>query len=111
MRRWLGLLGLFLLAAIGTVIVAARLQPGELERRHAVIQVGMTEEEVEAIMGERGTEEEPLSISWFPYAKRTRWTWYWSPPKRIGASDYPLSVTFNSGRVVTTRANGEQLRP
>jgi hypothetical protein len=42
MRRWAGLLALFLLATLGALAISARMRPGEWERRHAMIRVGMT---------------------------------------------------------------------
>jgi hypothetical protein len=93
MKRWAGLLALFLLAAVGTVVLAPRFQPSEFERRHATIRAGMTVDEVEAIMGGRGYVEYPA-----PNAAQC-----WICPRRAGRPAVLLTVVFDEeARVVET---------
>jgi hypothetical protein len=92
-KRWAGLLALFLLAAIGAVVIAPRFQPSEHEQRFAKIRVGMTVDEVEAIMGGRGFVEFPA-----PNAAR-----YWICPRRAGRPAVALNVVFDdAARVAET---------
>jgi hypothetical protein len=52
MKRWACLF--LVLIAGATVVISVRMRPSEWERRHAMIRVGMTPEEVAWIMhGER----------------------------------------------------------
>jgi hypothetical protein len=77
-KRWGALLALFLLAVIGAVVIAPRFQPNGLDRRHARIRVGMTHEEVRAIMD--SSDKQPAS------GDPRRQTWYWRCPQvRQGA--------------------------
>jgi hypothetical protein len=105
MKRWAGLLALFLLAAIGAVMIAPRFQPSDLERRHAKVRPGMTVEEVTSIMHpDRG---------WPNNIQPGEWTWAWRVPRRVGARKVRLlEVEFdNRGRVIRTTVDGEPLRP
>jgi hypothetical protein len=107
MKRWTGLLGLLLLAAIGAVVIATRLQPSDLERRHATIRVGMTPDAVVKIMDTGGPE--PLT---YLADSGSGYTWSWLPPRRFVARDLHLEVVFDgNARVIRTTANGEQRQP
>jgi hypothetical protein len=108
MKRWAGLLALFLLAAISAVVIAPRFAPSELERRHATIRVGMTASEVVKIMDAR---VEPLT---FLGASNlgSGFTWSYLPPRRFLARDVRLEVDFDTNsRVIRTTVDGEQRQP
>ena len=106
MKRWAGLLTLLLLAAIGAVAISTRLQPSELERRHATIRVGMTRDEVVELMGTGQADPRRL------LQPVVFWTWSWLPPRRFMARDVLLQVEFDAtGRVARTSVDGMQLQP
>ena len=105
MKRWAGLLALFLVAAIGAVMISTRFQPSELERQHATIRVGMTGGEVLEILG----TPEP------PFLGTSRWvglTWTYLPPRRFLARQVRLEVEFDTDeRVIRTMVDGVQVQP
>jgi hypothetical protein len=89
-KRWAGLLLVFVAAAIVALVIAARMRPDDLERRHATIRAGMTWDEVETIMGRPG--ERVMCPS------PTR---VWTPPHRLGRPDVELVVQFDHDLRVT----------
>jgi hypothetical protein len=106
MRRWAGLLALFLLATLGALAISARMRPSEWERRHATIRVGMTPEEVAWIMNTGGPE--PLT---FLSERGAGFTLEYRPPKRFLARDVRLEVFFDeNARVAGTAVDGNTLR-
>jgi hypothetical protein len=102
-KRWAALLALFLVAAIGAVAISTRMQPSDLERRHATIRVGMTYQEVERIM-----ETPPMGgFNADDGEKRIWW-------RRSGfaARNVDVAVTFDrEGRVVRMTVDGKQRQP
>jgi hypothetical protein len=106
MKRWAGLLGLFLLAAIGAVMISVRMQPSDLERRFATIRPGMNPEEVARIMTD--AEPEPPTL----YSWRPGFTWSYLPPRRLMVRDVRLEVEFDgNARVIRTTVDGVQVQP
>jgi hypothetical protein len=102
--RWLGLLGVLVLAAFVAFVVATRLRPTELEQRHALIRPGMTVEEVAKIMG---TEVSPNT-----FIEPSGFTWQIRGEKRFLARDPEVEIQFDAARrVVRTSVNGEQRQP
>lgn len=96
MKRWDGLIALFLMAAITALAMSTRFRPSELERRHRMIRVGMTVEEVHRTMGNlepsRLRDPAPRGV-----------TWEYLPPRRFLVSDVRLKVHFdNDARVIRT---------
>jgi hypothetical protein len=92
-KRWAGLVALFLVAALGAVVISA---PSELERRHATIRPGMTYREVSKMMGGTGVDfASPVGSG------GGGWTRHWSCPKRLGRRHVELVVTFDDEGLVT----------
>ena len=106
MKRWAGLLALFLVAAIGAVVIAPRFRPTDVERQHATIRVGMNPEEVARIM--TGGNPEPPTL----YFGKPGFTWSWLSPRKFMARGVRLEVDFDANASVTrTTVDGEQLQP
>jgi hypothetical protein len=107
MKRWTGLCLVLVAAAILALAISARMRPGEWERRHAMIRVGMTRDEVHQIMDTVGPE--PLASSGCGAAG---FFWEYRLPKRFLARDVFLVVEFDGdARVIRTTVDGKTLRP
>lgn len=106
MKRWAGLLLVLVAAAVVAWIVSVRMRPSEWERRHAMIRVGMTRDEVALIM--HGYNREPGHAP----AHVGRSTSGFMPPKSIFQRDVLLEVHFgDDDRVVRTTVDGVQVEP
>jgi hypothetical protein len=111
MKRWAGLLALFLLAAIGAVVIAPWFQPSEHEQRFAKIRVGMTKDDVEAIMQKQSGVRLNRFVMPAGHPSKIGEAWYW----RCRLSRWGAGVEFvvkfdNTGRVAAT-AMGQSEEP
>jgi hypothetical protein len=81
------------------------MRPGEWERRHATIRVGMSRDEVRQIMDTGGPE--PLASSGCGAAG---FFWEYRPPKRFLRRDVRLEVFFDETARVAA-VDGVQVQP
>jgi hypothetical protein len=106
MKRWAGLLALFLVAAIGAVVMAPRFRLSSLERRHSTIRVNMKVDEVTMIM------DDPADEASRSFIEPKTWSRVWLPPQAAGARGKRLEVEFDDqGHVIRTTVDGKQLQP
>jgi hypothetical protein len=104
-KRWAGLLLVLVAAAIVALVIAARMRPDDLERRHATIRVGMTLTEVKRIMN---PGREPDAVR----ADGNGFTWEYRPTKRFLTRDVRLGVHFDADAdVIRTTVDGVQVQP
>lgn len=107
MKRWAGLILVLVAAAVVALVISARTRPHEWERRHGMIRVGMTRDDVRHIMEHTGGPE-PLRSS----GCGAGFFWEYRPPKRFLARDVLLVVHFgDDARVDGTAVNGVQVQP
>lgn len=69
------------------------------------LRVGMTEEEVETVLGRPAGEYGTVIIVWFDGYHGYPYPWVWTEPQRWISEDGAISVYFDSGRVVHTEFN------